>query len=75
MFKTALLIAGKDLRLCLARGRFCPGGPVLLQALILALLIIFMFSLVPLMSLSESTSDRPLDPALAAILFWMNLCI
>lgn len=72
MFKNALLIAGKDLRLCLARGRFCPGGPVLLQALILALLIIFMFSLVPLMSLSESTSDRPLDPALAAILFWMS---
>lgn len=72
MFKSALLIAGKDLRLTLTRGRFCPGGPMLLQALILGLLIIFMFSLVPSLALSENASDIPLAPALAAVLFWMS---
>lgn len=72
MLKTALLIAGKDLRLCLTRGRFCPGGPILLQALIMGLLIIFMFSLVPAIALSENVADRPLAPALAAMLFWMS---
>ena len=72
MLKTALLIAGKDLRLCLTRGRFCPGGPILLQALILGLLIIFMFSLVPAMALSKNAAGEPLAPALAAMLFWMS---
>lgn len=73
MFKTALLIAAKDLRLTLGSRRSRAGASVPLQAFILGLLIIFMFSLAPAMSLTyDPGSEGPLSPALAAILFWMS---
>ncbi len=58
MFEAALRITLKDLRLYLLRG----GG--LVQALLLGLLLIFVFSL-------AQGSEAPLGPQAAAAIFWM----
>ncbi len=58
MLRAALLIAGKDLRLILGRG----FGPA--QALLLGLLLIFLFSL------AGKTGEK-VSPQAAAAVFWM----
>ena len=58
MFRAALLIARKDLRLIFGRG----FGPA--QALLLGLLLIFLFSL------AGKTGEK-VSPQAAAAVFWM----
>ncbi len=58
MLRAALVIAGKDLRLVAGRG----GG--LVQALLLGLLLIFVFSL------SKAPGETP-SPQAAAAIFWL----
>ena len=58
MLKSALALCGKDLKLILARG----AG--LMQALLLGLLLVFLFSL------SLNAGDR-LSPQAAAAMFWL----
>ena len=70
MFRAALLIAGKDLRLTLGAGRR-GGGFLPAQIVLLGLLVIFLFSLAPDMGAAGSGRDAVLSPALAAILFWV----
>ncbi len=73
MLKAAYLIARKDLRLTLLNGRRLPKNSPLLQALLLGLLIIFMFSLAPSLAQPEDPGAAKTVPAaFAVILFWMS---
>ncbi len=60
MLRSALVLAGKDLRL-LASG----SGSALIQSLLLGLLLIFLFSL------SQGTGEK-LPPEAAATMFWLS---
>lgn len=70
MFKAALLIAGKDLRLTLGAGRR-GGGFLPAQIVLLGLLVIFLFSLAPDLGAADGAGQTALSPALAAVLFWV----
>lgn len=72
MFKAARLIAAKDLRLTLHGQRRMADSP-LAQAVLLGLLLIFMFSLAPSLAPQGSPdAEKEIAPALAVILFWMS---
>ena len=71
MFRAALLIAGKDLRLTLGT-RQRGNGFLPIQIVLLGLLVIFLFSLAPdLGAAGGSGQETALSPSLAAILFWV----
>lgn len=73
MLKAACLIAQKDLRLTLLNGRRLPRNSPLLQALLLGLLIIFLFSLAPSLDQSEAPgATKTVSPAFAVIIFWIS---
>lgn len=70
MFRAALLIAGKDLRLTLGARRR-GGGFLPAQIVLLGLLVIFLFSLAPELGAADGAGQTGLSPALAAVLFWV----
>ena len=70
MFRAALLMAGKDLRLTLGAGRR-GGGFLPAQIVLLGLLVIFLFSLAPDLGAADGSGQNALSSALAAVLFWV----